>query len=259
MINKNTIKLYGKTPRILFLSNRSAKLLLGYLSQRKDDCDYIFVNHSNNYIMSKLSSRSVERILESASMGISSFVKINPNRIRQSFIAKKFAEGLDRSIVKDKLGYKHYSTPQLNKFSLHSRATHNKPDTNVYRYLEDFKITAKLKMELNLTDAEVQKINRSNFLDERIVTKINLLRESEIIEFVSRVQRKYNGLVLVASRLKEWKLSRDLFAKFRKLHPDKVIIIDKIWYVEETLTNEEMVSNLKFFINNKLTKDNDKI
>lgn len=240
-----TLKLKGKTPREVHLSIISCRLLIAYLSIRKDYCKFLVVNHTNSLVVSRLSSRTVQRLLESASSGVSSLVKINPNRIRQSYTAKKFAEGLGRDIVKKEMGYRHYSTSQLSKFSIHFKAKNNNPNLNVNRYLEDFETKSHLKNQLSITKVEEQKMDQSKVLDRRIVTNVPLLRESEVIEFIDRVKRTYKGLIPVAVRLQEWKMSRDLFVKFKQLNPDTIRIIDKIWYVNEDLNREGMISKIK--------------
>ncbi len=252
-LKKNSVKgrkvlISGKNKRSAKISALILKLITAYIEERDDFNDYLIINHLPKYFTSSysLSSRSVEIIVDETAKAIESLIKITPNTIRQSYAAKLFAGGKSRGSVQRKMGYKNYNLPQLNRLSIASNASINtRPEKNVRRYLSDFRKVSELASEHNISQEKVERILKYRRVGRRYVSRSTLLRESDVLTFLNKLKDTYKNLIAVPIRQKEWNLSKDVFKKYRKINPEKFKTIDKILYMEKSITKGNLISTIK--------------
>ncbi len=110
----------GRKPRVVFLSEESAQWLEKYLAGREDFWRPVFVRYSRNKppITSdgsemRLSTRSVQRIVDKYCRKAHLPIKISPHGIRHSFATDLLINGAGLRDVQEMLGHKNISTTQI--------------------------------------------------------------------------------------------------------------------------------------------------
>jgi site-specific recombinase XerD len=110
----------GRKPRVVFLSVESAEWLEKYLAGREDFWRPVFVRYSRNKppITSdgsemRLSTRSVQRIVDKYCRKAHLPIKISPHGIRHSFATDLLINGAGLRDVQEMLGHKNISTTQI--------------------------------------------------------------------------------------------------------------------------------------------------
>ena len=109
----------GGRARVVFLSDRATIWLEKYLSVRTDQSKALFIRYAGNQEpienMEKLrlTSRSVQRIIEKYVHKARLPIKITPHGIRHSFATDLLMNGADLRSVQEMLGHKNVSTTQI--------------------------------------------------------------------------------------------------------------------------------------------------
>jgi len=110
----------GRRPRVVFLSNRAADWLDRWLSTREDEWNPVFIRFSGSKPPlyedgeeMRLTSRSVQRLVDKYSRKAKLPVKISPHGIRHSFATDLLANGAGLRDVQELLGHKNIATTQI--------------------------------------------------------------------------------------------------------------------------------------------------
>lgn len=109
-----TIRIFGKgrTERITLFGTKAKERLLEYIKKERssasDQQQYLFLNYRN----SRLTSRSVQRIVEMFRQFLKVGRNITPHKIRHSFATHMLNRGVDLRIVQELLGHKTLSSTE---------------------------------------------------------------------------------------------------------------------------------------------------
>lgn len=110
----------GRRPRVVFLSERAAYWLDKYLRSREDHWNPVFIRYSGAKpeLMSdgeemRLTTRSVQRLVDKYSRKAKLPIKISPHGIRHSFATDLLSNGASLRDVQEMLGHKNISTTQI--------------------------------------------------------------------------------------------------------------------------------------------------
>lgn len=101
----------GKKERIVPFGEEAYKSLKRYLEERKKeniDCEYLFVNLKGG----KLTSRSLQRIVEKYSKDLLLNKEVSPHTFRHSFATHLLSRGADLRTIQELLGHESLSTTQ---------------------------------------------------------------------------------------------------------------------------------------------------
>lgn len=110
----------GRRPRVVFLSERAVYWLQRWLATRHDDWKPVFVRfagkvpdlHSDGEEM-RLTTRSVQRMLERYCSKAQLPIKISPHGMRHSFATDLLSNGAGLRDVQEMLGHKSIATTQI--------------------------------------------------------------------------------------------------------------------------------------------------
>lgn len=110
----------GGRSRVVFLSTRAADILKKYLSKRLDHFEPLFVRYGGKKPTPatadsdvRLTSRSVQRLVEKCRRQAGLSAKITPHGLRHSFATDLLRGGADLREVQELLGHKNVSTTQI--------------------------------------------------------------------------------------------------------------------------------------------------
>lgn len=110
----------GRRPRVVFLSDRAAYWLGKYLLSRDDNWDPVFVRNSGKKpelledgTEMRLTSRSVQRLVDTYCRKGKLPIKISPHGIRHSFATDLLSNGASLRDVQEMLGHKNIATTQI--------------------------------------------------------------------------------------------------------------------------------------------------
>ena len=118
-LKKDEISVRGKGEkvRVVFLSDGAKDAVRKYLAKRVDMDDALFVNlgkiNTSNKETSRLTSRSVERIVAQYAIKAGISKKVTPHVIRHSFATDLLGNGADIRSVQMMLGHASISTTQI--------------------------------------------------------------------------------------------------------------------------------------------------
>lgn len=109
----------GRKARVVFLSERAAQYLDQYVVARTDPWEPLFVRHNRDDTPDvdgesmRLTTRSVQRIVEKYVKSAKLPLKITPHGIRHSFATDLLSHGAGLRDVQEMLGHKNISTTQI--------------------------------------------------------------------------------------------------------------------------------------------------
>ena len=105
----------GEKVRVVFLSDSAKKIIKEYLSKRKDMEEAMFIQVSviNKKGPSRLTPRSIERIVKYYAIKAGISKKVTPHIIRHSFATDLLHNGADIRSVQMMLGHSNISTTQI--------------------------------------------------------------------------------------------------------------------------------------------------
>lgn len=111
----------GRRSRLVFLSEGAVLWLDKYLKHRDDDSKALFIRYSGktpeendkNGESLRLTSRSVQRLVEKYVKKAKLPIKITPHGLRHSFATDLLSSGADLRAIQEMLGHKNVSTTQI--------------------------------------------------------------------------------------------------------------------------------------------------
>jgi integrase/recombinase XerD len=109
----------GGRARVVFLSEQAAEWLARYLKTRQDDFKPLFIRYTKGIDATKrgekmrLTSRSIERVVEKYVQKAGLPVKATCHTLRHSFATDLLQSGADLRSVQELLGHKNISTTQI--------------------------------------------------------------------------------------------------------------------------------------------------
>lgn len=120
-LNRREFGVVGKggKERVVFLSDAAVSWLDKYLTSRKDSFKPLFIRYQgkveveNNGEAMRLSTRSIERIVEKYVKKLGLSIKATPHTIRHSFATDLLINGADIRSVQEMLGHSNISTTQI--------------------------------------------------------------------------------------------------------------------------------------------------
>lgn len=101
----------GEKVRVVFLSDDAKKAIKEYLAKRKDMAEPMFV--SENKAHTRLTTRSIERIVKHYAIKAGISKKVTPHVIRHSFATDLLSNGADIRSVQMMLGHSNIATTQI--------------------------------------------------------------------------------------------------------------------------------------------------
>jgi len=131
-LNKDEMSVRGKGDkvRVVFFSDTAKQSVKNYLSKRKDMSEALFVSENTKIKKgnSRLTPRSVERIVKYYAIKAGITKKVTPHIIRHSFATDLLQNGADLRSVQMMLGHSNISTTQIytHMTDKHLRETHKK-------------------------------------------------------------------------------------------------------------------------------------
>lgn len=111
----------GRKIRVVFLSERATDWLRRYLATREDDLRPVFIRysgkkpdeHDSTGESIRLTSRSVQRLVEKYAKKARLPIKITPHGLRHTFATDLLGNGADLRAIQELLGHKNVSTTQV--------------------------------------------------------------------------------------------------------------------------------------------------
>lgn len=111
----------GRRPRVVFLSDSAADWLNRYLEKREDSSRPLFIRYAGKKSKEgdstgeslRLTSRSVQRLVEKYVNKARLPVKITPHGLRHSFATDLLHGGADLRAIQEMLGHKNVATTQI--------------------------------------------------------------------------------------------------------------------------------------------------
>ena len=103
----------GERVRTVFLSKRAIKWLRKYLKTRDDDSDALFINYRGRNPKTRLSVRSLERIVKKHAIAAGLPSTTSCHTLRHSFATDLLNKGADLRAVQEFLGHKNIVTTQI--------------------------------------------------------------------------------------------------------------------------------------------------
>ena len=103
----------GDKVRVVFFSDSAKNIIKEYLSKRKDMSEALFVSLNSKKENSRLTTRSVERLVKQSAIKAGITKKVTPHIIRHSFATDLLENGADLRSVQIMLGHADISTTQI--------------------------------------------------------------------------------------------------------------------------------------------------
>lgn len=120
-LNRREFGVVGKggKMRVVFLSDSAVEWIDKYLKARKDTFKPLFIRFqgridpTNNGVAMRLTTRSIERIIEKYVKALGLPIKATPHTLRHSFATDLLINGADIRSVQEMLGHSNISTTQI--------------------------------------------------------------------------------------------------------------------------------------------------
>lgn len=105
----------GQKDRLVFVSDTAADWVNRYLGARDDNWPALFVNHNQTKSLtpSRLTARSVQRLIGRRALGAGITKKVTPHTLRHSFATHLLTNGADLRSIQVLLGHSNISTTQI--------------------------------------------------------------------------------------------------------------------------------------------------
>ncbi len=105
----------GDKVRVVFISAEAQKAVNAYLAKRVDVEDALFINSSRNAggAPSRLTPRSIERLIKDHAVAVGISKKVTPHVVRHSFATDLLENGADIRSVQALLGHANIATTQI--------------------------------------------------------------------------------------------------------------------------------------------------
>jgi site-specific recombinase XerD len=109
----------GQKDRPIFISKRAADMIKAYLAYRLDNLPPLFLSYSRNNVVStsgnyrRLTSRSIQRIIEKYAKLAGITKHVSPHTMRHSFATDLLMNGADIRSVQAMLGHSNIATTQV--------------------------------------------------------------------------------------------------------------------------------------------------
>lgn len=111
----------GGYPRTIYFSERAIHWLRKYLKSRKDKEKALFINYRGYKPLSRLTSRSVDRIVKKYVIAAGLPLHTSPHTIRHSFSTDLLMKGVDLRTIQEFLGHRSILTTQIYTHVTHKR------------------------------------------------------------------------------------------------------------------------------------------
>lgn len=111
----------GGHPRTIYFSERVIHWLKKYLETREDKEKALFINYGGRKPFSRLSNRSVERIVKKYVILAGLPLQTSPHTIRHSFSTDLLMKGVDLRTIQEFLGHQNIMTTQIYTHVTHKR------------------------------------------------------------------------------------------------------------------------------------------
>ncbi|MDO8537128.1 MAG: tyrosine-type recombinase/integrase [bacterium] len=104
----------GDKLRVVFLSDSAKKAIENYLKKRSDADEALFISiNKSGKAIGKISTRAVERLIESRAKQAGIAKRVHPHQLRHSFATDLLINGADLRSVQELLGHSNISTTQI--------------------------------------------------------------------------------------------------------------------------------------------------
>jgi len=103
----------GDRPRIVYFSERALHWLKKYLQTRKDKGKALFINYRGKKSKSRLTGRSIERIVKKCAIKAGVPIFTTPHTLRHSMATDLLTQGVDLRTIQEFLGHKNIVTTQV--------------------------------------------------------------------------------------------------------------------------------------------------
>lgn len=103
----------GDWPRTVYFSERALSWLKKSLETRKDNSKALFINYRGRNLFSRLTRRSVERVVKQYAIKAGVPIFTTPHTIRHSYATDLLTQGVDLRTVQEFLGHKSILTTQI--------------------------------------------------------------------------------------------------------------------------------------------------
>ncbi|MBD3208292.1 MAG: tyrosine-type recombinase/integrase [Candidatus Nealsonbacteria bacterium] len=103
----------GGRPRTVYFSERALSWVKRYIESREDDKKPLFVNYRGRNPLTRLTRRSVERIVKKAAIKAGVPLFTSPHTLRHSMATDLLTQGVDLRAIQEFLGHKNIATTQV--------------------------------------------------------------------------------------------------------------------------------------------------
>ena len=110
-LRDRTLRIRGKgeKDRIVLFDGETKELLEGYLLERGEESDYLFVNRSGNH----LTPRYIQMMIKDYAKAAGIKKRVTPHILRHSFATHLLKNGVDIRAIQQLLGHANLSTTQI--------------------------------------------------------------------------------------------------------------------------------------------------